>query len=185
MELGGGQSTLFWWALRALRLLQVEVTTLEHREEWVKELQQRVETEKHIKVISQRLKQITDDELEQMFLNPMDAVSIWASTGLTVPGHAWYRARNCFYGEADRIGLSPHSIDVLVMNVPQTYGSSLACPLLWRELKPDAYVLANDFDEHTFLSDLERMFRFEEMYREVIGRKRSVLLRLQGMQGVC
>jgi hypothetical protein len=186
LELGGGQSTLFWWALRSLELLQVEVTTLVHEAEWAKELQHRVETEKNFKVISQTLRQITDEELEFMLSNPMDAASIWASTGSVVPRHAWYKVRNCFYGEANRIGLSPQSIDVVVVGGPQTNGRSLACLLLCRELKPDAFVLVDQFDEYPFLHDLGRVFRFEEMYREVIGGKRSVLLRLQGMRtGVC
>jgi hypothetical protein len=162
------------------------VTTLEHQAEWAKELQHRVEADKHIRIMAQPLKQITDDELEQMYANPMEAASIWASAGLPIPKQAWYKVRNCFYGEAERLALPPQSIDVLVVGGPHVHMRSLACLLLCRELKPDAYVLVDDFDEHPFLSDLDRVFQFEEMYREVIGGKRSVLLRLQGMHaGVC
>ncbi|MEF3307171.1 hypothetical protein [Paenibacillus sp. GYB003] len=183
LELGGGQSTLFWRTLLGNGLLDAEVTTLEHHVEWAAELGRRVAGEARIRVVPQTLKQITDDEWRRLFGNPPEAASAWSSVGTPVPesDYGRFTIRNTFYGEADRLGLPEESIDALIVDGPHGNGRSLAFPLLCRQLKPDALVLVDDFDHYPFLDDLERVFRFEELYREVIGDKRSVLLRLQGM----
>lgn len=184
LELGGGQSTMFWWALLQLELLEAEVTTLEHHEEWAANLAQRVEGEHRVRVVPQTLKQITDEEWGMIFHNPLEAAARWASVGWTVPKaqHDWYKIHNTFYGEADQLDLTPESVDVLIVDGPHGNGRSLAYPLYCRQLKPNALVLVDDFDHYPFLDDLGRVFHFEELYREVIGEKRSVLLRLQGIK---
>lgn len=184
LELGGGQSTIFWWALLQLDVLQAEVTTLEHHEEWAEKLVQRVKDEERIRVVPQSLKQITDEEWALLFHDPLGAEQLWASLGSVVPKaqHDWYTIHNTFYGEVDQLRLPAESVDVLIVDGPHGNGRSLAYPLLCRAMKRGALVLVDDFDHYPFLNDLERVFYTEELYREVIGEKRSVLVRLQGMR---
>lgn len=65
LELGGGQSTLFWKYLSSSGLLKIKVTTLEHDNDWATQLSTRVEDLENITVHSQTLKQVTDEEWEK------------------------------------------------------------------------------------------------------------------------
>lgn len=42
LELGGGQSTLFWKSLCQQKLIPIEVITLEHDQRWSEELSSRI-----------------------------------------------------------------------------------------------------------------------------------------------
>lgn len=183
VELGGGQSTLFWQALLQLGAIDARVTTLEHHTAWAAQLASRVGAESRIEILPQTLKQVTDGEWAQLFRRPAAAAAAWSSVGAAVPVSMYetFTIRNTFYAEADRIPWTDRSIDVLIVDGPHGNGRSLAFPLFCRQLKPDALVLVDDFDHYPFLDDLERVFRFDELYREAIGEKRSVLLRLNGL----
>ncbi|MFK7692963.1 class I SAM-dependent methyltransferase [Paenibacillus sp. HJGM_3] len=184
LELGGGQSTLFWWALQQLELLEMEVTTLEHHEEWARNLQTKVASERRMRVVKQSLRQVSEEEWAQLFHDPLGAAASWSRLGVTVPKaqHEWFSIRNAFYGEADQLGYAPESIDVLIVDGPHGNGRALAFPLFCQALNPKALVLVDDFDCYPYLDDLGRVFHYVELYREVMGDKRSVLLQLQGMK---
>lgn len=182
LELGGGQSTLFWRDLYALDLLPIQVTTLEHHNDWAKQLSQRVEGIENITIYPQTLKQITDQEWERIFSQPEEAHTLWASYGTTVPEHQHnlYTIRNTFYATLHQLPLEEQSIDIMIVDGPHGNGRSLAYPLFFRVLKPDAFVLVDDFDHYPFLKDLGIVFHFEEIYREILGQERWSLVQLQG-----
>lgn len=179
LELGGGQSTLFWRSLLALELLAVKVTTLEHQPTWAGELQTRVEGQP-IRVVRQPLKQIGDEDWERLFADPDQAAGLWERIGGEVPesqyGH--YTIRNTFYGDVASMMPPPQSIDAMIVDGPHGNGRSLAYPLFAPALKTGALVLIDDFDHYPFLADLGRIFRYEELYREIIGDKHWVLARI-------
>lgn len=179
LELGGGQSTLFWQSLLALELLSVQVTTLEHQPTWASELQAKVEGQP-IRVVRQSLKQISDGDWERLFADPDRAAGLWATIGEEVPeaqyGH--YTIRNTFYGDILPQFAAPNSIDAMIVDGPHGNGRSLAYPLFAAALKPGALVLIDDFDHYPYLADLGRIFRYEELYREMIGNKHWVLARI-------
>lgn len=181
LELGGGQSTVFWSCLQQLGLLDLRVTTLEHAPEWADNVRGRVQTNA-IDVVKQPLRQVSDEEWSELFANPDQARVRWMRIGAEVPEDQYrhYTIRNTFYGNLSQVNLEPMSVDVLVLDGPHGNGRSLAFPLFSAQLKPDAWVLINDFDHYPFLDDLDRVFHFEEHIREVAGGKRWVLVRLQG-----
>lgn len=93
-----------------------------------------------------------------------------------------YTIRNTFYDGLEQLSLPAQSIDAMIVDGPHGNGRSFAYPLFCNALKPDALVLIDDFDHYPFLPDLGRVFHYEELYREAVGNKRWVLVRLQGMR---
>lgn len=182
LELGGGQSTLFWQALSSLGSLPIQVITLEHNEDWANELAKRVEENVNITVVSQTLKQITDQEWNEIFSHPYEACKLWKSYGTFVPLDQYdlYTIHNAFYNDLDQLSLKDQSIDVMIVDGPHGNGRSLAYPLFCNVLKPDAFVLVDDFDHYAFLDDMGQVFLYKEVYREIMGDKRWTLVQLQG-----
>jgi hypothetical protein len=182
LELGGGQSTLFWRDLHSLDLLPIKVTTLEHQRDWAKQLTQRVEEIENITIYPQTLKQITDQEWEEIFSQAEESHALWASYGTFVAEHQYdlYTIRNTFYAEIDQLPFEEQSIDVMIVDGPHGNGRSLSFPLFCNSLKANAFVLVDDFDHYPFLKDLGKVFHFEEIYREILGQERWSLVQLQG-----
>lgn len=180
LELGGGQSTLFWSALDELNLLKLTVTTLEHDSGWTADLRGRVRSDR-VHVSAQQLKQINDEEWERIFADPDGALERWQQSGAAVPKEQYknYTIHNAFYCDLHQAGLAAQSVDVLIVDGPHGNGRGLAFPLLATVLKPDAWVLIDDFDHYPFLECLERVFRHEELIREIAGRKRWLLTQLR------
>lgn len=184
LELGGGYSTLFWYALLKLDLLQVQVTTLEHHGAWVKELAVLLEGWGGGSIYNLSLKQVSEEQSESLFASPKESLGRWTTVGTAVPKELedHYTIRNTFYDGLEQLSLPAQSIDVMIVDGPHGNGRSLAYPLFCNALKPDALVLIDDFDHYPFLPDLARVFHYEELYREAVGNKRWVLVRLQGMR---
>jgi hypothetical protein len=184
LELGGGQSTLFWHELSSLDLLPIRVTTLEHHQDWTKKLEKKLGETENITIYTQTLKQITDGEWEEIFARRGEAQALWASYGKQVAENQYdlYTIRNTFYTEIDQLPLENQSIDVMIVDGPHGNGRSLAYPLFCNVLKQDAFLLIDDFDHYPFLRDLGMVFHYEEMYREVLGQERWVLVQLQGQK---
>lgn len=183
LELGGGQSTLFWREICSLDLLPVKVSVLEHHREWMKRLSKLVEDTESITIYLQTLKQITDKEWEFIFSDPEKALAHWPLFGSPVPESHYdlYTIHNTFYAEVDHLPLKKQSLDVMIVDGPHGNGRSLAFPLFSQLLKPDALVLVDDFDHYPFLDDLERVFHYEEIYREILGQERWSLVQLCGL----
>ncbi|RAV22928.1 class I SAM-dependent methyltransferase [Paenibacillus contaminans] len=181
LELGGGQSTIFWSSLEKMSLLPVRVTTLEHDPAWARELQARI-TNESIDVSLQTLKQISGSDWERMFADSDKAGLMWEEIGESVPSEQFnhFTIENAFYAEAHSLILEPESIDAMIVDGPHGNGRSLAFLLFAAALKPGALVLIDDFDHYPFLADFGRVFRYEELYREIIGDKRWVLAQCTG-----
>jgi hypothetical protein len=178
VELGGGQSTVFWTSLVSLGLLDVRVTTLEHNVAWAAELKNRIH-HPSIEVIKQSLKQAGDEEWKKMFADPGLAPQIWEEHATEVGEelHSHYTIRNAFYGEAHKLELAAASLDALIVDGPHGNGRSLVFPLFAEALKPGSLILIDDFDHYPFLDDLGIIFRYEELYREYSNEKRWVLVK--------
>jgi len=199
VELGSGLSTLVWPVLRELKLLQTEVTTLEHDTYLAQELQEKlkgkidgeesadstdstsnIDSADGITLITQPIKQITDTQWEQLFTNPEQARALWEGMGVSIPEsrHREYTIRNVFYGDLGKVELS--EVDVLIVDGPHGNGRSLAYPLFYTALHEGSIVLVDDFDHYPFLQDLGRLFLYEELFREIRGEQRWVLIQLKG-----
>ncbi|WP_028778800.1 class I SAM-dependent methyltransferase [Shimazuella kribbensis] len=184
LELGGGQSTLFWREILACEFLPIQVTTLEHHHEWANVLSKQVENFEPICVRSQTLKQISDQEWEEIFTRPDESLKLWNTFGKPVPAQEYdlYTIHNSFYVEVEELNLPEKSIDIMVVDGPHGNGRSLAYALFRNVLKPNAFLLIDDFDHYPFLQDLGRIFSYEEIYREILGQERWVLVQLKGLK---
>ena len=163
LELGGGQSTLFWSGLGALRKLSV--TTIEHDEGWAAELRSRVDPNV-VQVVHNHLKQLSDSEFEAAF-EMRDPLASWDLFGrvLSPESNKDWTIHNAFYAEARLLGLQDASLDVLIVDGPHGNGRSLAYPLFKRALKSSALILIDDFDHYPFLDYLLRTMSFQELAR--------------------
>jgi hypothetical protein len=182
LELGGGQSTLFWRELLACELLPIQVTTLEHHHEWANLLSKEVEKFERICIQVQTLKQISDEDWAEIFTRPEESLKLWNTCGEPVPAHEYdlYTIHNSFYVEIEKLHLQEESIDIMIVDGPHGNGRSLAYALFRNFLKPNALLLIDDFDHYPFLQDLGRIFSYEEIYREILGQERWVLVQLKG-----
>jgi Methyltransferase domain len=183
LQLGGGDSASFWKALGELEIMPLHTTVVEHHPTRAAEITERLGENPHVDLVTSSLKQITDEEWQQVFDNPAESRSFWPSLGQHVPeGQADYFAiKNAFYSDLDQLSIPAHSVDVLLVDGPHGNGRSLAYPLLADLLKPDALILVDDFDHYPFLPHLGQIYRYEELFREITGSRRWVLVRLQGM----
>jgi len=188
VELGSGLATLIWPVLRELKLLQIEVTTFEHDTSLVKELEEKLRKGKEddadstdrIRLLEKPLKQITDTQWEQLFMHPYQALVLWEGMGVSIPESRYrdYTIHNVFYGDLGKDEFPV--VDVLIVDGPHGNGRSLAYPLFFTGLHEGSIVLLDDFDHYPFLQDLGRLFLYEELFREIRGEQRWVLIQLKG-----
>ncbi|WEK55851.1 MAG: hypothetical protein P0Y55_07345 [Candidatus Cohnella colombiensis] len=182
LQLGSSQTVFVWEALRSLDLLPVEVIVIEHDPIRASQLLTNTTSMTGITLNWNSLKQVTDGECEQLFSEPAEASERWGTIGKSVPLNQYqhYTIRNTFYGEAHQIPLLHNKIDVLIVDGPHGNGRSFAFPIFSSLLKKDALVLIDDFDHYPFAADLERIFSFDEIYKDVWEDQHWLLVRLTG-----
>lgn len=184
IELGGGQSTLFWMFLAQTRNTRVKVSTFEHHPNWAKQLKRTAADCIAIDIHCYNLKQINDQEWNTIFTFPERAKNSWSYIGTPVSQSEFEntRIRNAFYDIPSQAFPPNASIDGMIVDGPHGNGRSLAFPLFFDCLKPNAWMLIDDFDHYPFLDDLAKIFRFKIVEKELANDgKRWVLLRLDGI----
>ncbi len=174
VELGGGQSTLFWNALSQVSDLPLRVDTYEHHPQWAAELSQKTAGSPSVQIHHVGLKQFSDETFQSFFQEGVDPQ--YASLGRDVSDEdaEFTRIRNCFY-DLDIQIFKDASIDGLIVDGPHGNGRSLAYPLFAKKLNDKALVLVDDFDHYPFLEDATKVIDYEVMYRNRY-KKRWVLL---------
>ncbi len=181
IELGGGQSTLFWEELINNSNLDLKVITLEHNLKWIDQLKQKISLEK-IEIHYEPLYQIDNEGKQLMFSNPAEANKVWKSKAVSVPDCEIENTRihNAFYELDHDYIQDDYSLDGMIVDGPHGDGRSLAFPLFYKYLKPDAWILIDDFDHYTFLEDLSYIYTFDIKMKYTQFGKRWVLLQLKG-----
>ncbi len=150
VELGGGQSTLFWKAMTDNSELQLKVSTFEHHPQWAGVLQERVSGAGNIKLNLCKLRRVSNEEWAEVFTSPVKAKDVWKLK----------------------------SIDGMVVDGPHGNGRSLVFPLFYECFKPNAWLLIDDFDHYPFLNDLSLLFRYRVVDGGTAYGKRWVLVQL-------
>ena len=91
------------------------------------------------------------------------------------------RIRNAFY-DIPSLAFPPNaSIDGMIVDGPWKW-PFVGFPFVFDCLKPNAWMLIDDFDHYPFLDDLAKIFRFKIVEKELANNgKRWVLLRLDGI----
>ncbi|WP_149453535.1 hypothetical protein [Pasteuria penetrans] len=181
VELGGGQSTLFFQSLLKLELLDICVRTLSHHRENVESLKGTLEDgEGRIQVHLLPLQQVTDVERKLLFAEPDLAMERWPTLGHPLLAREYhnYTIKNVFYGNLHTLNWESNGVDILIVDGPNGDGRGLAYPLLTPFLREGSLVLIDDFDHYPFLDDLRSIFVVEEQYREIVEESRWVLVRI-------
>lgn len=179
VEWGSGQSTLFWAALQ--KQLPLRFVGIEHDPYWFRHLQARVPSGPDFKYLCYPLKQLSPAEREALWQAPDQADALFQQSGAAVPEseNSDTRLPNAFYAvDCSRL-FAPSSIDGMVLDGPNGNGRSIAFALLRPYLKPDAWILIDDFDHYDFLADLGRIYDYELKHVQINAGKRWCLVELQ------
>lgn len=183
IELGGGLSTLFWAFFIQPENVHVKISTFEHHPIWGERIKRAVAHCKAIEIHCSNLRQINDQEWNTIFTFPEKAKTIWPLMGTFVAQSEYEntRIRNTFYDIQPQAFPLSASIDGLIVDGPHGNGRSLAFPLFFDCLKPNALILIDDFDHYPFLDDLARIFKFKIVEKKFTNDgKRWILVRVEG-----
>ncbi len=184
IELGGGQSTLFWDAFAKNANLPLRVITFEHNPRWAEHVKKLLTPQTPVQMMILPLCQIDPQAKERMFADRTHAFEIWQASCHNVPVAEYDNTRtpNAFYGVTADLIPSAHSVDAIVVDGPNGSGRSLAYPLLFSALKAQSLVLIDDFDHYPFVPDLARLYPFKMLAERTHTSKHWVLLALQPTQ---
>jgi hypothetical protein len=184
IELGGGQSTLFWDAFAKNANLPLRVITFEHNPRWAEHVKKLLTPQTRVEMMVLPLCQIDAQAKDRMFADRTHAFEIWQATRRNVPVAEYDNTRtpNAFYGVTPDLVPPAQSVDAIVVDGPNGSGRSLAYPLLFSALKQQALVLIDDFDHYPFVPDLARLYPFKPLAERTHTSKHWVLLELQPTQ---
>lgn len=183
IELGSGQSTLFWAFFIQTENVNVKISTFEHHPNWGEQIKRAVAHCKAIEIHCYNLRQINDQEWNTIFTFPENAKTSWSRMGTLVTQSEFEntRTRNTFYDIPPQAFPPPASIDGMIVDGPHGNGRSLAFPLFFDCLKPNAWILIDDFDHYPFLYDLARIFKFKIVEKKLTNDgKKWILVRIEG-----
>ncbi len=185
VELGGEETTLFWNALNKQQILSLDIYRFEHDYTLFNHLHLRIEDEQ-AKIIKQTLRQISNEQWEELFADPLSAADLWGDIGTIVSNKrsSDYTIQNAFYAEAHMLEFPENSIDILIIDGPHGNGRSLCFPIFYRSIKEDCLVLMDDFDHYPFLHDLNRLFEFEILRQSKDEVTNWILLRIKARREV-
>lgn len=181
IELGGGQSTLFWDTFAQNANLPLRVITFEHNPRWAEHVQTLLSPQTKVEMQILPLYQIDEADKGRMFADRAHAFEIWQSSHRPVPVTEYDNTRtpNAFYAVTPELVPPAQSVDAIVVDGPNGSGRSLAYPLLFGALKPEAFILIDDFDHYPFVPDLARLYPFKQFIQRTHTSKHWVLLQLQ------
>lgn len=181
LELGAGQSTLFWYSLIKDGDLNLVVTSFEHHPIWADYVQKRVGNSQFLKVEHLGLKVINEEEWLRIFEKPAEAAGIWNPLGTEVKEEKFEDCslHNAFYQIPDELFSIMKPIDALILDGPHGNGRSLAFPLFFNLLKPNAVILIDDVDHYNFLGNLLSLFDFQILVKKIEGEERWAIVRLE------
>lgn len=181
IELGSGQSTLFWDAFAHHARLPFRVITFEHNPKWAAYVSGLLVPQSQIEIITLPLWQIDAANKSRMFSAPDQAFAIWQTHKQDVPLADYDETRlpNAFYAITPDLVPPLHSVDAISVDGPNGSGRSLSYPLLFSALKKDALVLIDDFDHYPFVPELAQLYAFRMHAKRTYTPKHWVLLELQ------
>ena len=181
LELGAGQSTLFWYSLIKNGNPNLIVTSFEHHPIWADYVQTRIGNCQYLKVERLGLKVINEEEWMKIFDKPKEATIIWNSLGTPVQKEKFenYSLHNAFYEIPPELFSIMKPIDALILDGPHGNGRSLAFPLFYNFLKPDAVILIDDVDHYNFLGNLLSLFSFRILAKRINNDERWTVVELE------
>jgi len=181
LELGAGQSTLFWYSLIKDHSLNLTVTSLEHHPIWADYVKKRIGNCELLRIELLDLKVIDEEEWAKVFDEPKEAANVWKTLGTKVQEEKFenYSMHNTFYEVPPELFAIMKSIDGLIVDGPHGNGRSLAFPLFHNYFNPDAVVLIDDIDHYNFLGNLLNLFSFQILAKQINNNERWVVVQLE------
>lgn len=180
LELGAGQSTLFWHSLMQNNL-DFTVTTFEHHPIWADYVKRRIGNSSSLRIELLDLKVVNEEEWTKVFSKPKEAENIWNSVGTTVPKEKFEDCsiHNAFYQIPPQLFAIMKSIDAIIVDGPHGNGRSLAFPLFYNHFNPNAVVLIDDVDHYNFLGSLLSLFDFQILAKKIKNDERWAIVKLE------
>jgi hypothetical protein len=183
LELGGGQSTMFWKGL-SNRVPEISVITWEHDSAFAESLALRVRGTP-VDVRLKRLMQYTDKDWEAIFavttLGELDIALQSASPKIV--GEAEYsnwRIHNTFY-EFDAACTEDFVIDALIVDGPHGNGRSMAYAVFARRMRIGTLILIDDVSHYSFLEHLSKFVEFTILQTSFSLTKQWALLQVESV----
>lgn len=169
LELGAGQSTIFWYLLMKKNNLNLIVTSLEHDLIWIEKIREKLGDCSSLRIEHLDLKTINEEEWTKIFNNPKEAKNVWNSLGTKVPNEKFndYSIHNAFYEIPAELFARIGTIDAMIVDGPHGNGRSLAFPLFYNQLNPHAVVLLDNVDHYNFLGNLLSLFNFRILTKKI------------------
>ncbi|WP_406542228.1 glycosyltransferase [Clostridium ljungdahlii] len=182
IELGSGQSTLFWNKFMDISNLNLNINTFEHDGYWANEVRKKVNYNGKININVCKLYTIDDNIWNCMFSYPKNSIGIWSKYSTEIPENQYKNTRvhNCFYNIKKSMFSKEGSIDAMIVDGPHGNGRSLSYVLFYNYLKSDAYILIDDVNHYPFLDELNKIYNFIILESSFSSNKRWILLRLNG-----
>lgn len=178
LELGAGQSTIFWHFLVKENNLNLTVTSLEHNPIWIEKIRKKLGDSSPVKIKHVNLKIINEKERLSLFSEPKKAANIWNSLGTKVPREKFEDCtlHNAFYEISTELFAEIGAIDALIVDGPHGNGRSLAFPLFYNYFKPNAVMLIDDIDHYNFLGNLLSLFDFQILAKKIKDNERWAIV---------
>jgi hypothetical protein len=186
VEFGGGSSTMFWSNLLcADGKPLVQFATYEHDKEWHDEFRSRMGADAERFLRYRGLRQTDAAGVEQLFARPTEAGRTWRNVSVSVPEDKARDSRiaNAFYAIEPGDLPPDESLDGLVLHGPHGNGRSIAFPLFYQALKPNAVLLIDDFDHYPFIQDAARLFDYTVEKCSNVWPDHWAVLRIMGKRG--
>lgn len=180
VELGGGQSTLFWKELSEF-FPGVKVVTWEHNQEFIDTLKSKI-IGSGVRLESRKLQQYSNADWEKIFSsrgldNISKALTVSCPTDLPLSEYCNTRVQNVFYS-IDDIKISKNKIDVLVIDGPHGNGRSLAFPAFVKYFRTGTLILIDDVSHYSFLEMLSKFVKFQILHTSFSLKKQWILVRV-------
>ena len=160
IELGGGQSTLFFNQLS--NKLEFSVYTYEHDQDWFEKLKQMVGDNKNLNLNHSPLGNVSDTEFSEI-LGSDDGFDIWHAKTKPLSDNLDKdtRAKNCFYNITAQQLPAFETADVFILDGPHGNGRALAYSIFKKYIAKGTYILIDDYHHYPFLPQLKQTFNVE------------------------
>lgn len=183
VELGGGQSTLFWKEMSDV-FPGLTVTTWEHSQQFIDTLNSKV-AGSSIRMEHRKLQQYSDMEWEKIFscreLKDIEnALATSSPSDLPISEYNNTRAHNVFYS-IDDIHIPTENIDILVVDGPHGNGRSLAFAVFAKYFRQGTIILIDDVSHYPFLEMLSKFTTFRVLNTSFSLNKQWIIVEIASL----
>lgn len=180
-EFGSGYSTVFLTKFIQEVKANTQIESFEHQVGFSDRLLTTLSriNNKVANLHTTELVQFSDEDFEALFDDKTNAQQSLAEKTTPVPLSRYRetRLRNVFY-QYDFSQIPNQSVDLIILDGPNGNGRSIAFPLMKHKLKSPSWILIDDYLDHPYLSDLEKVFNFEVVKESQLDDNEYILVKI-------